>query len=211
MKNFLSIAVFISAVLSICAEYFNRQLVYVFKPLTIVLVIASVVFFAVREQRFYRSLILAGLIFSLAGDIFLINPQLYFLFGLASFLIAHLCYIAAFFRAGKERFRAVSLGAYAVGLTMFLLIFRGVPENLKIAVVFYTLAISTMLCLALNFWLAKKTPKALFALSGAFLFVVSDSFLAYNRFTQEFFLAKAVVLSTYFLAQWLITRSAQTD
>ena len=211
MKFFFSFLIFVSAVLAIYSEYFNRQLVYLFKPLTIILIIASVFSASWKEEKLYRSLILIGLFFSLAGDVFLINPQIYFLQGLVAFLVAHLCYIAAFYKAGKEKFKARSLAVYSIGLIIFLLIFQGVTENLKIAVVFYTLVISTMLCAALNFWLIKKTPKALFALSGASFFVVSDSVLAFNRFTHEFYLAKLILLSTYFLAQWLIARSAQTD
>lgn len=210
MKKFLPFLILLCAAAEIYAEYFNRQFVYVLKPLTMIFIIASVWIYA-KTDYFYRVMILAGLIFSLAGDIFLINSQNYFLFGLASFLIAHLCYIAAFFRAGKEKFNYLSLFAYSVGLVIFLIISGGVPENLKVAVAVYSLAISTMLCTALNFWLTKKTPKALFALSGAFLFVISDATLAYNRFAHEFFLAKLIILATYFLAQFLISRSAQKD
>jgi uncharacterized membrane protein YhhN len=90
---------------------------------------------------------------------------------------------------------------------MLWLVYSQVPANLKIPVVFYALAISIMLAAAFNFYLAIKTPEALFALSGAFLFVISDSALAYNKFNKEFYLAKLVILATYFLAQWLIARS----
>jgi uncharacterized membrane protein YhhN len=92
-------------------------------------------------------------------------------------------------------------------LIIFLLISGGVPEDLKIPVIVYALAISTMLGAAWNFYLTQKTPKAVFALSGAMIFVLSDSLLAYNKFNEEFFLAKLLILSTYFLAQWLIARS----
>ena len=48
----------------------------------------------------YAGFILAGLVFSLAGDVFLMLPSDQFMAGLVSFLIAHLFYIAAF-TAGK--------------------------------------------------------------------------------------------------------------
>lgn len=205
----LSALTFLSATLTVYFEYSDRRLVYFFKPLTLIFIISIVWFYAAAATGFYRRAILAGLFFSLAGDTLLINPQ-NFVFGLASFLAAHLCYIAAFARAAaarEERFNPLSLSAFAVGGGMLWLVYGGVPGHLKLAVVFYALAISAMLGAAVNFYLAKKTPEALFALSGAFLFVASDSALAYNKFKGEFFLAKLVILGTYFLAQWLIARS----
>jgi len=201
----LSLLTFLSAVLTIYFDYQDKRFVYFFKPATMIFIIALALAYGERKG-FYRWAILAGFVFSLAGDTFLISAQ-NFVFGLASFLVAHLCYSAAFFKAGAGKFNSLSLIAYPVGLIIFLLIAGGVPENLKLPVVVYALAISTMLGAALNFYLAQKTPKAIFALAGAMFFVLSDSLLAYNKFTGEFFLAKTLILSTYFLAQWLIARS----
>lgn len=201
----LSDLALVSAFLTVYFEYFDRRLVYFFKPLTIVLII-SIVWFCGAARGFYRTAILAGLVFSLVGDTFLINPQ-NFVFGLASFLIAHLCYIAAFLKASEKELKLLSLTAFSIGAGMLWLIYGGVPDDLKIPVMFYALAISAMLAAAFNFYLTKNAPKAVFALSGAFLFVVSDSALAFNKFRGEFLLAKLVILAAYFIAQWLIARS----
>jgi uncharacterized membrane protein YhhN len=201
----LSLLTFVSAVLTIYFDYQDKRFVYFFKPLTIIFIIILARVYGARKG-FYRAAILAGFVFSLAGDTFLISAQ-NFVFGLACFLVAHVFYSAAFFKAGAGKFNPLALFAYAVGLIIFWLIAGGVPENLKIPVVIYALAISTMLGAALNFYLAQKTPKAVFALSGAMFFVLSDSLLAYNKFNEEFFLAKVLILSTYFFAQWLIARS----
>src|SRR5207244_398623 len=107
----------------------------------------------------------------------------------------------------EKNLNPLSLPAFLVGALMLWLIYAGVPANLKIPVVFYALAISAMLCAAFNFYLTEKAPEAVFALSGAFLFVISDSTLAFNKFSGEFFLSRIVILTTYFLAQWLIARS----
>jgi uncharacterized membrane protein YhhN len=202
----LSLLTFLSAVLTIYFDYQDKRFVYFFKPATMIFIIA-LAWFCGERKGFYRWAILAGFIFSLVGDTFLINAQ-NFVFGLASFLVAHLCYIAAFFKAGEREFKPLSLSAYVVGFAIFWLVAAGVPENLKIPVAFYALAISTMLGAALNFYLTQKTPQAVFALTGATFFVLSDSLLAYNKFSGEFFLAKILILSTYFFAQWLIARSA---
>jgi uncharacterized membrane protein YhhN len=205
----LSLLTFVSAVLTIYFDYQDKRFVYVFKPLTMILIIALAQIYGAKKG-FYRWAILAGFAFSLAGDTFLINPQ-NFVFGLASFLVAHLCYIAAFFKASEGKFNRLSVLAYLVGLAIYTLVAGGVPENLKLPVALYALAISTMLGAALNFYLAQKTPQAIFALSGAMFFVLSDSLLAYNKFGGEFFLAKILILSTYFLAQWLIARSVRAS
>lgn len=202
----LSLLSLISAILTIYFDYQDKRFVYFFKPATMIFIIALAWFYGERKG-FYRWAILTGFVFSLAGDMFLISAQ-NFVFGLASFLVAHLCYIAAFFKASKGKLKLISLAAYLVGFAIFMLISGGVPENLKIPVMIYALAISTMLGAALNFYLTQKTPPALFALSGAVFFVLSDSLLAYNKFNGEFFLAKILILSTYFFAQWLIARSA---
>jgi uncharacterized membrane protein YhhN len=205
----LSLLTFLFAVLTIYFDYQDKRFVYFFKPATMIFIIALARFYGERKG-FYAWAILAGFVFSLVGDTLLINPQ-NFVFGLASFLAAHVCYIAAFFRAGAGKFNPLSLFAYPVGFAIFTLISGGVPENLKIPVVVYALAISTMLGAALNFRLTQKTQPALFALSGAAFFVLSDSLLAYNKFGGEFFLAKLLILSTYFFAQWLIARSVNLE
>ncbi|HEY0049079.1 MAG TPA: lysoplasmalogenase [Pyrinomonadaceae bacterium] len=201
----LSLLAFISAVLTIYFDYQDKRFVYLFKPATMIFIIA-LAWFCGERKGFYRRAILAGFVFSLVGDTFLINAQ-NFVFGLASFLVAHFCYVAAFYKAGAGKLKPVSLSAYPVGLAIFMLVSGGVPENLKIAVGVYALAISTMLGAALNFYLTQKTPTALFALAGAAFFVLSDALLAYNKFNEEIFLAKLLILSTYFFAQWLIAKS----
>lgn len=204
----LSLFTLLSAVLTIFFEYQNRQLVWLFKPLTMVLIIGIAYLFSERKF-FYLWTILVGLVFSLIGDIFLIVPQLYFVFGLLSFLFAHIFYTAGFIKASEGKFKIVSLATFLVGFLILGLNYAGVSEALKIPVIVYATAISLMLCFALNFYLTKKTPKSLYAFSGAFLFVVSDSILAFNKFTYEFFSAKIFILATYFTAQWLIARSAE--
>lgn len=201
----LSFSTFVCAALTIYFEYDDRRFIYLYKPATLVFIIALVWFYGER-QGFYRWAILGGLMFSLAGDVFLINPQ-NFVFGLVSFLVAHLFYVTAFAKAGAGRFNPLAPGAYLIGGALFLLIAGGVPAGLKIPVIIYALAISTMLAAAVNFYLTKKTPESDFALSGAALFVLSDALLAFNKFGGEFALAKLLILATYFTAQWLIARS----
>lgn len=204
----LSVLTFVSAILTILFEYTSRQFIWLFKPLTMLLII-GLAYVCSGRKFFYLWAILVGLVFSLIGDVFLIVPQTYFVFGLVSFLFAHIFYATAFFRAGEGKFNFASLAAFLIGAIILALNYAGVPDALKIPVIVYAAAISLMLCFALNFYLTKKTPEGLFALTGAFLFVVSDSLLAFNKFTYEFFSAKIFILATYFTAQWLIARSTE--
>src|SRR5512147_2406717 len=73
-----------------------RWQVYLFKPLTTTLLFGLAAALPPAHGSAYRLAILVGLVFSLAGDVFLMLPRDRFLAGLASFLAAHLAYIAAF-------------------------------------------------------------------------------------------------------------------
>ena len=92
----LSLLVLASALLNVRAEYKDkRRQVYVFKPLTVVIVILIALQTKQTTATHYRQLIVAGLICSLAGDVFLMLPRERFVAGLVCFLSAHLCYTFA--------------------------------------------------------------------------------------------------------------------
>src|SRR5215213_9375630 len=93
----LSTLTLASALLTIRAEHREiRPQVYVFKPLTTALIILVALQAGHGTAGFYTPLIVAGLVCSLAGDVFLMLPRDRFVAGLVSFLLAHLCYVAAF-------------------------------------------------------------------------------------------------------------------
>ena len=95
MIYLLSILILLSAIVCIRAKYQNskRQLL-IFKPATIIiLIIIASIFPAIGP--IYKIFIVSGLLFSLAGDIFLIFPDKYFKYGLIAFLIGHIFYIFA--------------------------------------------------------------------------------------------------------------------
>ncbi|MCB0300999.1 MAG: lysoplasmalogenase, partial [Calditrichaeota bacterium] len=56
-------------------------------------------------------------------------------------------------------------------------------------------------------WDQLQSPAALWGMIGAILFVISDTSLAFNRFVKRFRNAQLLILSTYFIAQYLIARS----
>ena len=215
-STYLCVAIAVSAVVTIVAtERGWRRGVYVFKPLTTVLIIALALCQG-TIFRGYQALIVAGLVFSLAGDVFLMLPRDRFVAGLAAFLVAHLLYITAFVYFdgfGARWLLVLPLALYGAVLLRVLL--PRVERGLKAPVVAYAAALLVMAWQAaeraLSLLSSDMTPflgvSGLLAAAGGVLFVASDSALAVNRFVRHFRGADAVVLATYYSAQTLIALS----
>jgi uncharacterized membrane protein YhhN len=209
MTVVLSLSVLVSALLTIRAEYKERRRqVYVFKPLTVVIVILIALQnkFAAASPL-YKQLIVAGLLCSLAGDVFLMLPRERFVAGLVCFLLAHVCYIAAFTADGGRTFSWLGAGVLALYGALMLRLLWPRLGKLKVPVTVYVAAILLMAWQALNRWMIVRDAGSASALAGALLFVASDSALAWNRFRAEFKSAQGFVLGTYFAAQLLIALS----
>jgi uncharacterized membrane protein YhhN len=194
--------------LNIAALYAdNRPLVYLTKPGTMLVILTLAAVGRHHAPSNYANLVFIGLACSLVGDIFLMLPSDQFVPGLVSFLIAHLFYIASF-RSGITGFGPawLPLPFYAYGLAAFWILLPGLGET-KLPVIAYLLVILTMAWQSAVRWIATRDRSCLFALAGALLFVASDSTIAFNRFHAAFYLAEAVIMSTYFAAQWLIALS----
>lgn len=198
----------VSAVLHIRAEYAGpRWVVYLCKPLTTGLILLAAALGPAPAASVYRAAILAGLAFSLAGDVFLMLPGDRFLPGLASFLAAHLCYIAAFSsgtRLGLSPRTTLPLVLYGALLLPFLWPRLG---PMKVPVLLYMAVILAMAWRALCRWQQMGGTGALLAAAGALLFVASDSALALDRFRKPYPSAQFLIMSTYYAAQGLIALS----
>lgn len=198
------------AALAIRAHYLDdarRWQVYAFKPLATLLILALAL--ALTPARAdYQWAIAAGLLLSTAGDVFLMLPRDRFVAGLASFLVAHLCYVWAF--GIGVPFAATPLlwlPYFAAGGVVLALVWPGLKPALRAPVVVYVAVIATMAGQATGRWYASGSVVALAAAIGAGLFVVSDAVLAIDRFRWHFRAARAVTLSTYWMAQLLIALS----
>jgi len=151
---------------------------------------------------------IAALIFSWAGDILLIfeewHPEL-FMFGLISFLIAHIFYMLIFLKHRNTNKNPLGfiilLLVYASGLFYFLK--NGLDEML-IPVIVYMLVILSMATAA--FLRQGNTSKRSYILVflGAICFMISDSLLALNKFYNSFDYAHISIMFSYALAQYLI-------
>ncbi|MCS7059990.1 MAG: lysoplasmalogenase [Anaerolineae bacterium] len=205
----LVILIGLSAILAIMAEYRRaRWAVYIFKPLTTFLIVL-IGALAIPSDRWYQALIVAGLLFSLIGDVFLMLPGNRFVAGLISFLFGHLCYIGAFVWGDGPRVSGWLLPGliYFAVLMYFLWPHAGA---LKVPVLIYGVVITVMLWQAVERAAALPTFSSGSAAMGAALFVLSDSALAWNRFVRPFRAAQALVLGTYWAGQSLIALSVNS-
>jgi uncharacterized membrane protein YhhN len=187
---------------------------FVFKPLTMVL---AIIFVASRAYRSgargrFDSYLLAALLFSLIGDVFLMVPGgQFFIPGLASFLIAHLFYITLF-KQNQSWFpnrRAVA-GVLAVGAVMYAVVWGGLKDPvLKAAVAAYVTVISLMAAQAWGRASVLKDAASRWVTLGACIFMVSDSLIAINKFVSPVPLSSFWILLTYYAAQMLIVHFAE--
>lgn len=186
----------------------------ILKPLTLLIAIVLVAvraYASMDTSKFYIYLI-AALAASLAGDVFLMLPSgAYFIPGLASFLVAHLFYIALF-RQGIAWFpsRLALLSTLGVGGAMYMLVWGGLTDTLlKVAVAAYVTVIALMVAQAIGRATVQRDTAAARVALGACIFMLSDSLIAINRFVQPLPLAPLWVLATYYLAQILIVHNAR--
>lgn len=190
-----------------------RWLHYASKPLATLLVVALVASAQAGETH-YRRAVVAGLVLSAVGDVFLMLPTMpgapdWFVFGLASFLCAHVAYLVAFCARARllsdwRPFAGYSLLAGGV----LAVLWPHLPGPLRAPVVVYVVLLAAMAAQSAVVWLRwRDGTSRLAALGGAF-FVASDATLAIDRFVSPFPAAIVVVLVTYWTAQALIGLSA---
>ncbi len=180
---------------------------YVTKALGTTVILVFALWPTAAVSPVYRALVVAGLALSLAGDLFLVRPERRLLAGMVAFFLAHLAYIAAFIsEAGAPaRFVVPAVGAlYGIALMWFLWNDMGAYRLPASA---YTAVLVVMIWAASDQFLSIPDPRTLAAFAGGVLFLLSDSVLAVEQFRAPFRYSPAIVMSTYYAAQWLIAFS----
>lgn len=161
------------------------------------------------ESRFGR-VVLAGLVLSWFGDAFLIGTtQRWFLFGLVSFLCAHVAYATAFITLGVERRWTLSSAAAIVVVAALVLTWLAphLPAGMVWPVRIYTAVISLMVITAFGTLGAGASP---LIVSGAVLFFMSDLSVAAMRFTEPLFATYIFGLPLYYGGQLCLALSVAT-
>jgi uncharacterized membrane protein YhhN len=156
-------------------------------------------------------LMVTALIFSWAGDVtleFTEYHEMVFMAGLLFFMVTQVLYCIVFFRTPgaaydlkRLAFGIIPVYVYGIFLVYYLYDKLG---DMRIPVMLYACVILTMLSGAIS--RLEKVSRISFylVLTGAILFVLSDSMIAVNKFSDPFRGSRILIMSTYITGQFLI-------
>lgn len=189
----------------------NPDLTLFTKPLLIPTLLGYYLF----ETKHLNKVMVSALVFCWLGDCLLMfteSGKVYFVSGLGTFLIGHLMYIVCFRQITNTRNQSIPYFFYLISAIP--IVFAGWLvhnlwiglHDLKIPVVAYTLVIMAMFLHALRRMGATNQTSFILLTSGALLFMVSDSLLAYNLFGSPLPYASLMIMCTYLAAQFLIVK-----
>lgn len=156
------------------------------------------------------------------GDVFLmmnedlvpsVDQESWFIFGLGAFLLAHVFYIWTFTQVDKHTHQVPVIKKYPLimfgylGIAAFIYI-KLTPDlgDMVIPVFFYAAAILMLLLMGTNRCGRVSQKSFLAVLLGVWLFTLSDSLIAFNKFSEEIPMASFWIMLTYAAAQWLIVK-----
>lgn len=180
------------------------HLEYLLKPLTLALLVAAA---GAADLGDAKPWVVAALVLGLLGDVGLMlssgRTDAPFIAGLGSFLLGHLCYLAAFAVAGLRAVDVLAGVLIAAGVAALALprVLRGAARSagrpFALVVAGYAAVLATMTALAVGtgLWAAAV---------GGVLFLVSDTLIARQRFVARIPYGDVLIIVTYHLAQALI-------
>jgi uncharacterized membrane protein YhhN len=155
------------------------------------------------EYYSYSRKVLAGLMFSCAGDAFLVWKSAgYFTHGIAMFAIAQVLYASAF----GLRPLCIKLGMFwmAFAAVVYSYLYPGLTGIHYYFVLVYILLISSMAWRAVarvQFFGDLWTWTKLCACAGAVCFLVSDFVIAVDKFRHPVPYSHPIIMVTYYMAQ----------
>lgn len=178
---------------------------WVLKPIASVGFIAAALAGGPPTDRFGWAIV-AALVLSFGGDVLLIpKAKAWFAAGLASFLLGHLGFAAAFvFRGAAPLWGGVALpviGTAAWAVHRWLR--PHIPDRLRGPIIAYITVISAMVVLAFATFGHRPDAQGGMLLGAALAFFCSDLAVARNRFVSEGFVNRLWGLPLYYGAQLL--------
>jgi len=201
----------------------SKSIIYATKPLLMIALMAYFYFATKEHPSSFRFWIIIGLLFSFGGDTLLMfvesdpKAQIFFLLGLASFLLAHLAYLFAFIKypstqKGFVKKRPIWVIPFLLLLIIFLTyLWPDLPGDFRIPVFLYACAIIAMALGSLNLKGKIADPIAQTILIGALLFVFSDAIIALNKFkTAQLSIPepRLMIMIPYLVGQYLIAKGS---
>jgi uncharacterized membrane protein YhhN len=188
----------------------RRRLEYLAKPAVMLCLLGWMLLARPLDRAF--GWFVAGAVFSLAGDVFLLlkSERRGFLLGLGAFLLAHIAYIIGL---GTPLAPFTLPHLWIAFLVLCIALGLGIPissgllkkglARLLVPVCMYQLALSLMLFSALStlFRADWPAPASWTVSLGAALFVASDSLLAWNKFVRPVKQGRLALMVLYHLGQ----------
>lgn len=188
------------------------NIVYFTKPLLMPILLAYYLLHLPKDKKDW--IIPVSLVFSMLGDIFLMireNKEQFFIFGLVSFLIAHILYIVYFYKEieGKKwGLKIIPFIMFVIGFMVYLvpkLVSNEQTSFLVAPVAIYASVISAMAYFA-SLRPANPSKSFYYVMTGALLFILSDSCIAINAFVMPINYSGFIIMITYGVAQYYIVR-----
>lgn len=189
-----------------------RELHLICKPL---ILISLGFYYWLNSSEHLSKLVLLAIFFSFGGDTLLMfddSNSMFFMLGLASFLISHIFYILAYRQHRDEQLTDGLQGIQRIRLafpiilagTGLVIVLYPVLGALRFPVMAYALVLVLMVLNALFRFGRTNNRSFWMVFGGAILFMVSDSLLAINKFLQPIANAGLFIMSTYIIAQFLL-------
>lgn len=131
--------------------------------------------------------------------------------GLAAFLLSHIAYIYYF---KKSSYRKISrhngigllqIAIVLIAVSFYLLMYRNLGE-IWLPVLFYVATIGVMGVTALGRYARVNMDTFSYTVFGAFVFILSDSIIGYNKFVAPIPFAESMIMIFYCYAQYMILK-----
>lgn len=202
----LSILTIISAGIAIYSKYStNKILLYVFKPLTTILILLLSILFSHTSFQNNNLLIFIGIIFCLFGDVFLMLHKR-FILGLISFLIAHILFLIFFYLKSEYYNYYLLIPVFLIGILLYTFLYKKLGK-MKLPVLLYLAFILLMAWSGISFYSTSYSIASRIIAVAVILFVFSDANIAFNKFNKPYRIAELLILSTYYSSIYLIAYS----
>lgn len=204
----ISLAALVSGLFAIVFNYRNDVKLYtIFKPLTTTLIISIAAINYSQSQSSYSIILIISLLFALIGDVLLIEYK-HFVYGLFSFLIAHIGFTVAFSSFYGFNWNIFPLGIFGIIGILYFLFLRKRLGKLTVPVAIYMSVIVIMTWQATSLLFIKPSKLFLIIAIASIFFSFSDAVIAYNKFKRRFKAAEFLILSTYWTAIYMFTIAA---
>ena len=157
------------------------------------------------EEKRFAIFMLAGLVFSMLGDIFL---EIIFILGAGLFAVGHVLYFVAYCFLVKPRWLDLIISSCiavpSVLVITLVSIFNFGGILMEMVCIIYALVISCMVGKAVGNYVKFKSALTLVIMVGSILFFFSDLMLLFNVFADVSRVFGVLCLSSYYPAQILL-------